>query len=452
MIQSDNPYFFDDYAIRRKGMRRKIYRVCLMLAIIISIGIICSVVYIDVYRNTPNMITIKAGVTQTIDIDMPLSGKIYTNRSKTDVRASRTVSTNDSVPAAVQSVSVDFSKKITVTANEVSSYVAKVKLFGIIPFKDIRIEVIDDVRLIPAGVPIGIYLKTQGILVVDTASFEDEEGIKRSPADNILKSGDYLLMIDKKKLSDKSELIDYVEESDGKEVVLTIKRKEEIFDVKLQPYKNSAGEYKIGIWVKDSAQGIGTLTFVNTDKSFGALGHGISDSDIGFLINMEEGRLYKAEIVDIKKGEQGEPGEMTGLIRYTKSNIIGTLFSNSEIGIYGDLDTAFINQLQEEAIPIATKSEVVLGPAEIICTVDGKPKRYDIRITSINNNLTINRELSIEVEDKELIRLTGGIIQGMSGSPIIQDGKLVGAVTHVLVKDPTRGYGIFVENMLNHGN
>ena len=180
------------------------------------------------------------------------------------------------------------------------------------------------------------------------------------------------------------------------------------------------------------------------------MGHGVNDTDAGTLMQLDEGYLYATDIVSITKGKKGEPGELTGIIRYTDRNIMGVIEENTGLGIYGTVDYETLNRLTMDPIPIATKTEVEIGDAQIITTVNEQTKVYDIEITSFNYATTINREISIHITDEELLDLTGGIVQGMSGSPIIQNGRIVGAVTHVLVNDPTRGYGIFVENMLEH--
>lgn len=217
------------------------------------------------------------------------------------------------------------------------------------------------------------------------------------------------------------------------------------------PDTNQNREWKMGIWVRDNAQGIGTLTYEDTDNSFGALGHGINDVDTSLLMNLEEGTLYRTEIVGITRGSNGSPGELTGYIEYDSENIIGEITENTTEGIFGICDEEVGQESSFEPIPIALKQEIVLGPAQIICSVTGEPEFYDVEIVEVNlERDNINRGIVVQVVDEKLLTLTGGIIQGMSGSPIIQNGKLVGAVTHVLVQDSTRGYGIFIEEMLGH--
>ena len=210
-------------------------------------------------------------------------------------------------------------------------------------------------------------------------------------------------------------------------------------------------EYKLGIWVRDNAQGLGTVTFLNGDSRFGALGHGIHDMDTGKLLAISRGTLYSTSIKDIQKGADGTPGGMEGIIIYNNYNVLGTIEQNTEEGIYGEIgriDTLFSDQAPVET---AAKEEIREGAATIRCAVEGEVKEYDIEITKIDTHAKeANKGLEIRVTDQDLLSVTGGIVQGMSGSPILQDGKLVGAVTHVFVSDPARGYGIFIENMLKN--
>lgn len=203
--------------------------------------------------------------------------------------------------------------------------------------------------------------------------------------------------------------------------------------------------------MRDNAQGVGTLTFVDEWGNFGALGHGISDVDTSTLLTVKSGTLYETEIIAIRKGSDGNPGEMTGLIEYADKNILGEIQENTSQGIYGVCNEKLAQIVSGEALPIALKQEIHTGAAQILCSVEGEPKYYDVEIREIYlEQENVNRGILLTVTDPELLAYTGGIIQGMSGAPIIQDGRLIGAVTHVLVQDSTSGYGIFIENMLTH--
>ena len=325
----------------------------------------------------------------------------------------------------------------------------QVKLFGILPFKQVGIRVIEDQELIPVGVPIGIYVKTEGVLVVGTGEFRAEDGGKVSPAEHILKSGDYIMKLNGTEVQEKDDFISQIENCGGEEQTLTIRRGEECYDVKVKPVRDQTGKYKIGVWVRDNAQGVGTMTYIDSRGNFGALGHGINDVDTSTLMEMNDGTLYQTEIISIQKGTAGHPGEMTGMIVYSDDRILGDITSNSVRGIFGKCNDKALALATEEALPIGLKQEIQRGKAQILCTVDGTTRYYDIEITDIHlDHDNVNRGIELKVTDPELLAVTGGIVQGMSGAPIIQNGKFVGAVTHVLVQDSTRGYGIFIENML----
>ena len=303
----------------------------------------------------------------------------------------------------------------------------------------------------PAGIPIGIYVETDGILVVGVGSYENENGQMCAPAKNILQVGDYILEMNDEKVERKAELIDRVAHCEGQPLVLKIRRGENELPVRIEPQADQAGEYKLGIWVRDNAQGVGTMTYVDEQGHFGALGHGINDVDTSTLMDLGEGKLYHTEIIGITRGSSGSPGELTGFIEYDDRNVMGRISENTVRGIFGDCSPEIFTENPNEYMELCLKQDIKKGPAQIICSLGGELKRYDIEILDINlENDNVNRGIVLQVTDKELLAATGGIVQGMSGSPIIQNGKLVGAVTHVLVRDATKGYGIFIEEMLEH--
>ncbi|MDM8125321.1 SpoIVB peptidase [Mediterraneibacter glycyrrhizinilyticus] len=300
------------------------------------------------------------------------------------------------------------------------------------------------------GMPVGIYMETDGVLVLNTEEIEGIDGKDYEPAADVVESGDYITAVNHHEISGKADLLSAVGQIDGGDVVLTLRRGEDMLDRTISPVECETGEYKLGIWVRDNVQGLGTITFLTEQSRFGALGHGISDTDTNMLMTIDNGRVYRTSIQDITKGYSGSPGTMEGIIVYNKYNILGTIDKNTEAGIYGSIDK--IDDLFDEQIPIetASKEEIEIGDAKIRCYIDNEIKEYDIRVTDIDmTSSEINKGLVIQVTDPELLEKTGGIIQGMSGSPIIQNGKLIGAVTHVFVQDSTMGYGIFIENMLN---
>lgn len=308
---------------------------------------------------------------------------------------------------------------------------------------------VHDTFVIPGGMPIGIYLETEGVLILGTEDIKGKNGTNTAPAKNLVKSGDYIVGINEEEISDKRELVAAVKNLDQSSVILHVRRDENYFDIKIKPTQDEEGDYKLGIWVRDNAQGLGTLTYITSDYSFGALGHGIHDVDTNELLEISEGTMYETSIQNIKKGATGTPGGLEGTIIYSNYNILGKIDKNCTCGIFGKiskLDRALQNV---NPVPVGIKEELKIGPASILCTVNGQIEEYHIQITGINERAKeVNKGIQIQVDDDRLLKRTGGIIQGMSGSPILQNGKIVGAVTHVLVNDPTRGYGIFIENML----
>ena len=310
-------------------------------------------------------------------------------------------------------------------------------------------EAISDDTVLLGGMPVGIYMETDGVMVLNTEEIEGIDGQEYEPAGHLVKAGDYITGFNNQEIHNKKELLKALENLDDDEVVLTLRRDEENLDVKIEPVESSPNEYKLGIWVRDNVQGLGTITFLNEKSRFGALGHGIHDADTNVLMNIADGSLYKTSIQSIKKGENGIPGSMEGIIVYNGYNRLGTIDKNTDAGIYGTVDK--IDGVFEEQIPIetASKEEIEIGKATMRCFVDNQIQEYDIEVTDIDTSeKEINKGLVIQVTDEALLEKTGGIIQGMSGSPIIQNGKLIGAVTHVFVQDSTKGYGIFIENML----
>lgn len=429
-----------------KQDRWRAYRKSLRMALLISCMTLAGLGIWSVYERIPRSIKLKVGEEQVLRMGLPVEGEIRKIETGEEAVAAGEQDPSN-IPAG--SIHIDLSDTVTMRADALSSYRMDLKLFGIIPFKQVDIEVIRDKLVTPVGVPVGIYLKTDGILVVGVGDFISLSGREVSPAKYLLKSGDYILSVDGKAVEDKAGFTRMIEESGGYPVVLSIRRDGEEFTVEVQPVQNQSGSYKVGIWVRDNAQGVGTLTFVDSEGNFGALGHGINDVDTSIVMEVKGGTLYGTDIIAIKKGRRGEPGEMTGMIEYEDSNILGVIDDNTAQGVFGTCDEAFFSRITGEPIPIGLKQEVETGPAQILCAVDGEPRYYDIVIKECHlDHGNVNRGIELQVTDPELIALTGGIIQGMSGAPIIQNGKLVGAVTHVLVNDSTSGYGIFIEEML----
>lgn len=422
---------------RQKVRRLRLYRACLCAVLILACLGLMGYSYYLVDSSIPSVIHVRAESEESLELRIPARGEI--------VNVSR--QGNSNIPNGA--VTIDLSRPLTLKTGNTDDLQMQVKLFGILPFKQVGIRVIEDRELIPVGVPIGIYVKTEGVLVVGTGEFASQGAGKVSPAKNILKSGDYVIKLNGTEVTGKDDLIMRIENCGGEEQLLTIRRDAETYDVKIKPEKDRTGKYKIGVWVRDNAQGVGTMTYIDDNGNFGALGHGINDVDTSTLMEMNDGTLYQTEIISIRKGAAGQPGEMTGMIVYSDDRILGDITSNSIRGIFGKCNQKALALGTEEALPIGLKQEIEKGPAQILCTVDGTTRYYDIEITELHlDHDNVNRGIELRVTDPELLSVTGGIVQGMSGAPIIQKEKFVGAVTHVLVQDSTRGYGIFIENML----
>lgn len=323
-------------------------------------------------------------------------------------------------------------------------YEMKTSLFGAIPLKKIKVKVVDKEKVIPSGQVAGIYVETNGLLVIDTDGFTGENGADHSPSKNKLYRGDYIKKMDGINISSKKQLIEKVNESQGNPITLTVTRKAKTMQIKIKPeFSKTDHMYKIGVWIRDNTQGIGTITYVKKN-SFGGLGHGIYDMDTGTLLKIKGGFLLTPQIYSIKKGKPGTPGEIVGGIEYKEENIIGSIKKNTEKGIYGT-----VSDTENKAYEIGYQQDVKKGKAYILSNLTGTMKQYEIRINKVvPSDTDVLKSMEIEVTDKRLLNLTNGIIQGMSGSPIIQDGKLIGAVTHVFVNDPAKGYAILMETML----
>ena len=322
----------------------------------------------------------------------------------------------------------------------------KLKAFGIIPFSTVNVEVVDELHVSVLGTPFGMKLYTDGVLVIDITTVETVSGSISPGEDAGVKKGDYILSADGKQVLTNEELSAAVAASGGNRIKLVIKRGGTQKTVYVTPaLSKETNSYRIGLWVRDSSAGIGTLTFYSPATGIVCgLGHGVCDEDTGDLLELKNGEIVSAEIVSVEKGSSGSPGQLKGRFTY---GTIGKIDCNSEKGVYSVLKGKLgFSRLTETAL----KQEVRDGDAQIFCTVDGRePQLYSCRIKKRSSAyLSATQNMTVTVTDPELLKLTGGIVQGMSGSPILQNGKLIGAVTHVLIDDPTTGYAIFAENML----
>lgn len=328
----------------------------------------------------------------------------------------------------------------------------EVNMFGSIPLKDVKVTVIDDIEVVPIGKIIGLKLYTNGVLVVGMSEIEDCNNNLIKPYQNTdIKEGDTILKINENEIQDIDVLKEVVNKSEGENLKLTILRDGSILTSNITPVQTDDKEYKLGLWVKDAATGVGTMTYYEPNsKSFAVLGHGITDSDTNNLINIESGELVTSKVISIKKGEIENPGEIKGTI--LNQQTIGRVSKNTQFGIYGTLDNlTSLNIDTSKKMKVALRDEIKIGEAKIICSLDNsnKTKEYRIEIEKIYyDNDYNNKSMLIRVTDSELIDKTGGIIRGLSGAPIIQNGKFIGAVTNVLVSNPEIGYAIFGDLMV----
>ena len=307
-------------------------------------------------------------------------------------------------------------------------------------------EDLQELCLYPGGMPFGVKFFTEGVTVVGFCDVETDRG-KINPATVAgLKAKDVILKVNGEVLTGASQLNEWIESSGGASLTLHCRRKNEEFDTTLTPaYCPSEARYKTGIWVRDSGAGIGTVTFIIPETgAFAGLGHGICDADTGELVAMKRGSVSDVTISSVVRGASGAPGELKG---YFNAGKVGALLGNSACGVWGMFSE--VPEVSCEPMPVGLRDELEEGDAYIMCTLDSnKLGYYDVKISNINRDATGSKCFTVTVTDPDLLAVSGGIVQGMSGSPIIQNGKIVGAVTHVLINDPAVGYGIFLENML----
>ena len=426
----------------------KSYRYLLWVILFATLSVSAYLGYLGFIKSIPSTLTIREHREEMIKFQLPVSTSIYEESLPVSSLSGEMV---DGIQT--QRIETRTASSFVMKANDCNGYQMDVKLFGVIPVKTVDLQVVEETKVYPVGLPVGIYLKTDGVLVVDISTFEDGAGNKVEPAKYALKKGDYVLEVNGESVHGKKDLIKRIRKSNGEDLIFTLCRNGEKTQVKCTPVQSDDGEYKIGVWVRDSAQGIGTITYLDTEGNFGALGHGINDVDTSELMHLKYGGIYATDIIGIEKGADGKPGELTGMISFDDEKQLGEVLQNTKGGVFGQLSKTEIDSMDLTSVEVGYKQEIKVGDAKILCKMKDENRLYDVKITKVNyESKEDNRGIVLEITDEELLEETGGIVQGMSGSPIIQDGKIVGAVTHVLVNDPTRGYGIFIENMLEHDN
>lgn len=334
--------------------------------------------------------------------------------------------------------------KSTYGGESIGNLNATANLFGIIPIKNITVETIDEQYVIPGGEPFGIKIMSAGVMVV---SISDIDGF--SPANECgLRVGDIITQIDGIDVNTNDNVQAIISASNGKPVSLKVIRQESEIEIILTPvYSHESDSYCAGIWVRDSSAGIGTITFYNPENSaFGGLGHAVCDSDTQEIVPLLSGKVSGVDVFSVNKSAKGAPGELCG--RFINENICGTITKNNDCGVFGYLDEF---EYSAEPIQLGLKQDITVGKASMLTTIDGDtPCEYEIYIKDIDYNSDDGlKSITIEVTDEEILQSCGGIVRGMSGSPILQNGKLVAAVTHVFVNDPTMGYAVFAETMID---
>jgi stage IV sporulation protein B len=392
----------------------------------------------------PANMRILEGQSAAIDLGLPVTATVTTS----NVQVATVHGTQQS--------KVAFNLKQPILIDSVSQGQAdvKVNLFGLIPLKSVHVDVVPELEVIPGGQSIGVKLTSDGIMVVGYNQVTVGEQ-RYSPGEKDgIKIGDVITAIDGIKIKSSEQAAALINKAgkDNRDLEMKVMRSKQQIALRVRPVKEKGTDmYRIGLYIRDRAAGVGTLTFYDPkNRIFGALGHVITDVDTGQPIRVSDGEIVHSSVTSIDKGESGQPGEKRGIF-VDEDRVLGSITKNSDFGVFGKMNKMPDNARITKVLPIALAEQVKEGPAKILTVVEGqKVEEFDIQITNVmKQKFPAIKSMVIKVTDPRLLEKTGGIIQGMSGSPIIQDGKVVGAVTHVFVNDPTQGYGVFIEWMLN---
>ena len=405
--------------------------------------LVCYLFALDITGNLPTEYNIQMGDNHVLDSKFPLFLSFDANSNST-VEFSR-LEIDSLIPLKLTSA-------IQLKSLEKGTTNLHYKVFGFIPYRTVKVNVVPKLKVTPGGHSIGVKLNTEGVLIVGIAEIVDEQGVKHNLAEqNGIRIGDTVIAINNKKVENSAHVAELIQASKGNPILLTLRRNGNEFEVNIAPVKSEKdNQFKFGFWVRDKTAGVGTLTFFEIHtKKFGALGHAITDIDTGALLAIKNGEMMKSRVISIQEGKKGRPGEIRGVFSDI-NRPIGRLEKNTQFGVYGEIIKDIEDTLYAEPMEIAYQHEIKEGPATILTTLDDNTiTEFDIEIIKINHQTKPDgKSMIIRITDKRLLEKTGGIVQGMSGSPILQNNKIVGAVTHVLINDPTRGYGIFIEWML----
>ena len=352
-------------------------------------------------------------------------------------------------------INLELPKNINVANNnELTNTIMSVKLFNLFTIKKVKVRLLVDTDVYVGGETIGFNLFSEGVICVGSNAVVTKDGVVEPVKSSELQEGDALIKIEDIEIKDIQDVdrIINLPSFAGKELNVTIKRGDEQLDVKITPALDLLTQkYKMGLWVRNSASGVGTLTYVKQSNfRFGAVGHPIVDNSLGENFDVKTGDLYRCRLLGIKKGEKNNPGEIRSSINLS-DDAIGVADTNCKYGVYGNiLNKTIVNA--ERTATLGGRLGVKLGDAKIYCSIDNQGvKSYDVKIMRANKqDKAEDKSMIIKITDKQLLEKTGGIIQGMSGSPIVQNGKIIGAITHVMVNDPTRGYGVYIDWMIDN--
>ncbi|HLR34362.1 MAG TPA: SpoIVB peptidase [Tissierellales bacterium] len=418
----------------RKFKNRKIFSIFFLIIAFFYMIQIASIFY------CPKEIRIVKGEDKELELLFPFRLK---NRGKENKILETTFNLNNRSK---------LKRSYNIVANQEGNAKFNLNILGFIPVKNVDVNVVDRQELILGGNSIGVSLNTKGVLVVAVTDIIGIDGKNYNPARTAgIKAGDSIIDINGEKVKNAEHVVQLLNDLKDSSIKITIERNGANFVTSVTPVQSLQDNcYRLGIWVRDKTAGIGTLTFYDEkSKNFGALGHGITDIDTGKLLNVRNGKIMDAKIANIEQGKKGEPGEIKGIF-YETENTVGDIKENTNFGIYGKLNDEFIKNNRAEALPIGFRDEVKEGKAYILTTInDNKIQKYEIEILKKQQQFSPeSKSMVIKITDEKLLNKTGGIVQGMSGSPIIQDDKIIGAVTHVFVNDPTKGYGLYIEWML----
>jgi len=425
------------YRVSQRGVFLK--QIIRILGILFVLAL-CAVYFLPAvqsYSKIPGEIYVEKGVAKTIDLGLPVEAEV----DSADVV---------SLGGETLAEATGMQRPLVIQPLSNGDATIELKLLGV-PVKKVKVNVTEERMVIPGGHSIGVTLFTRGALIVGITGIELENGTVVNPARQAgMLPGDVIVSINGQEVSSAADVSKIVNESESA-LDITVERDGRTMHFNIEPVRDYAdGKMRLGIWVRDDTAGVGTLTFIDPNtRWFAGLGHAITDIDTGSVLSVRKGEIYFSEIIQINKGESGVPGEIQGFFS-SSSGSMGRIIKNTEFGIYGELRNGVDLSRFPKPIPVGHRDEIKLGPATIYSTIDHRGVRpFSCEIIRLSEqSIPGQKGMVVQITDPELLSRTGGIVQGMSGSPIVQNGKLVGAVTHVFVNNPTKGYGLYADWML----